>query len=119
MKTFNFKTVYALVYISLVCVKSQNFCESYKKNNQSLIVYSQTNDTIVLIVDKHFWKLREENSGLVFESQDFQASNSSKQWREDEYSFAHPVYDESEPRAVVFFHPIKYIPSVRIEVLNK
>ncbi len=78
--------------MAMVCVKSQHFCQSYEKNNYSLIVFSQSDDTILLIVDSHFWRLRENKTELVFDRQDFEASNSSEQWTEKNYVFAHPVY---------------------------
>ncbi len=85
-----------MLCLSLVCVESQDFCQSYKENNYSLIVFSQSNDTILLIVGRHFWRLQENDRKLVFDRPDFKASNSSEQWTESNYVFAYAVFDKSD-----------------------
>ncbi len=111
----NSKTVSFVVFVSLIGVKSQDFCESYKKNNHSLLVYSQSNDIIVLIVGRHFWKLREYNSGLVFDRKDFQASNSSEQWTESNFVSAYPLYN----RGLYLIQESKNMTPVGIKLLNQ
>ncbi len=78
-----------------------------------MIFYTQSNDTILLIVDRHFWKLRETNIELVFENKDLKASNSSDQWSESNFVFAHPLFHEidSDYRGVVFFDELKVSPA--------
>ncbi len=81
------------------------------------MVFAHTDDTIILIVDRHFWKVQEKNTDLAFVRQDFQASNSSEQWTQSNFVYAFPLIDGNG--GLRLYQESEEDPPVGIKLLNK
>ena len=79
--------------LSVLCLttNSQEFCESYLKN-QKVVSYSDTRSAeILLVINSAYWELQVKNGELVFKKADRKAINSSP-LLSDRYRFAVKVW---------------------------
>ena len=67
-------------------VKSDDFCDSYLKNNRKVIVFKKQNQQNLLIIDNNYWNLEEKDKDVSIVSAD-RVPNSSPLLSND-YSFA-------------------------------
>lgn len=68
---------------------AQDFCESYRKSNRQMIIYSDVKSfsDVFLIIDTNYWLIRINDTDLEFESEDRIPLNSSHSLNK-RYSFA-------------------------------
>ena len=79
----SFVKAIALVILSVLCLTtiSQDFCDSYRKNGLKVIIINEDQfGSGLIIIDKHFWKVKPRNGKLDFGPLDRQAFNRSQQF---------------------------------------
>ena len=60
----------ALVILSVVSLNrnGQDLCESYRRNDFRVIMITERGfHFILMVIDRHFWRLRDQNETLVFD----------------------------------------------------